>query len=266
MLKMLPILAVLAGLSSANAQPVPLNIPVPGGGTWGVLLNENFTGPNLNLAVWTPNWLNNDPTAITPPVQPDNELAAYDPARCRIVDGFLQLRLIAQPVTVGGQTYPYRTCMVQSEDKRVFVPNAVNGSALAFEARVCSPADGAAMANWPAWWTNGENHPEDGENDIMEGLSGGAAWHYHSAAGSDGDTPEGFDGRGCHTYGSRWQPGQVTYYYDGVLVGVVTDIVVSPPRPHYLILVYATSEEHGGPVMVPATMRVNWARVWRRLP
>jgi beta-glucanase (GH16 family) len=65
---------------------------------------------------------------------------------------------------------------------------------------------------------------------------------------------------GWHTYGADWEPGVVNYYYDGVLVGSTKSGVTSSPM--YLILDYAVGR-WGGPVKAPATMKVDYVRVWR---
>ena len=118
------------------------------------------------------------------------------------------------------------------------------------------------IANWPAWWTNGEDWPYDGENDIMEGLSSGnPCYHFHSPSGGPGGCKKGYFS-GWHVYGALWEPGKVRYYYDGVQVGTITTGVTSSPM--YLILNYAVSTEHGGNHRVPATMRVDSVRVWQK--
>jgi beta-glucanase (GH16 family) len=57
-------------------------------------------------------------------------------------------------------------------------------------------------------------------------------------------------------------PGKITYYYDGVLVGTIVSNIQSSPM--YMILVYGASRIHGGPVAVPATMSIDYVRVWQK--
>jgi len=84
------------------------------------------------------------------------------------------------------------------------------------------------IENWPAFWlvTPGA-WPAGGEIDVMEGLYGVAAWHYHylNSAGvrsSVGGAVPGFSGCGLHTYAVSWTAAAITFYYDGMLVGQVT--------------------------------------------
>ena len=90
-----------------------------------------------------------------------------------------------------------------------------------FEARVYLPGVDGQIANWPGFWTNGQNHPEDGEIDIVEGLDGDASWHYHYPDGAPGEHAEG-DYTGWHTYGALWEPGKISFYYDNEFVGEIT--------------------------------------------
>src|SRR4029079_14085874 len=56
------------------------------------------------------------------------------------------------------------------------------------EAQLTLPTNNGVIAHWPSWWLDGKNGPTDGEIDIMEGLSGHAAWHYHYDSGGGLDS------------------------------------------------------------------------------
>jgi beta-glucanase (GH16 family) len=110
----------------------------------------------------------------------------------------------------------------------------------------------------------------DGEIDIMEGLNGYAAWHYHYDSGGGLDShPIGGNvntSPGTHIYGVNWHPGHLDFYYDGTLVASATNGSLSggatiSSSPMYLILLYATGS---GPV--PATMVVHYVRVFQSIP
>ena len=69
---------------------------------------------------------------------------------------------------------------------------------------------GGQIENWPAFWlvTTGA-WPAGGEIDVMEGLHGYAAWHYHYLNSSGvssqvGGAVSGFSGCGKHTYQVNW--------------------------------------------------------------
>jgi beta-glucanase (GH16 family) len=130
------------------------------------------------------------------------------------------------------------------------------------EFRVYIPSDAAGnCANWPAVWSNGQTWPTDGEIDTYECLSSAASWHLHSdSTGGAADEPGGYPAgsyTGWHTFASDWEPGSVTFYYDGQKVGSHAFTV---PSPHYLILDNAAA---GDSNPVPSDMQVDYVRVWR---
>lgn len=122
------------------------------------------------------------------------------------------------------------------------------------------------IENWPAFWlvTTG-SWPAGGEIDVMEGLSGVAAWHYHyvNASGQSsqvGGVPAQFSGCGTHTYSLIWTSSTLTFYYDGVQVGQVTSSQIGVPiatGPMYVINDYAASSTYGGPTTGGVTMQVD---------
>ncbi|MER6418821.1 family 16 glycosylhydrolase [Streptomyces sp. NPDC001137] len=231
----------------STAVGAPLGIP----GTWRNVFSDEFSGTSLDGSKWNPNWLGCS-GCVTPPVNSAEE-SAYSPSQVSVSGGNLHLKAIQQSTTVNGKTYPYVSGLVESNGKAQFTYGA-------FEARIYTPASGTQIANWPAFWTDGQNWPTDGEMDVMEGLSGSACYHFHSPAGGPGGCATG-SYTGWHTYGAEWKQGAVTYYYDGKQVGQITSGITSAPM--YLILNNAVSSVHGGPTQVPADMMVDYVRVWQ---
>ncbi|WP_327319406.1 glycoside hydrolase family 16 protein [Streptomyces sp. NBC_01235] len=232
--------------SSATAN-APLGIP----GTWRNVFSDEFSGTALDGSKWNPNWLGCS-GCTTPPVNSAEE-SAYAPSQVSVSGGYLHLKAIQQPTTVNGKTYPYVSGLVESNGKAQFTYGA-------FESRIYTPASGTQIANWPAFWTDGQNWPTDGEMDVMEGLGGSACYHFHSSSGGPGGCASG-SYTGWHTYGAEWKQGSVTFYYDGKQVGQITSGITSAPM--YLILNNAISSIHGGPTQVPADMMVDYVRVWQ---
>ncbi|MER8184837.1 family 16 glycosylhydrolase [Kitasatospora sp. NPDC094015] len=241
---------------TGTPSPSPSATTAPGGGpagiagSWHSVFADEFNGSTVDPAKWTPNWLG-CATCTTPPVN-TSEQAAYAPSQSTVSGGSLHLTAVQQSTTANGKTYPYRSGMVQSNGKAQFTYGA-------FEARIYLPAAGSNVANWPAFWTDGQNWPADGENDIMEGLGGKACYHYHSPSGGPGSCAPGTF-TGWHTYGAEWAPGSVTYYYDGVKVGQITTGISNSPQ--YLILNNAV-ESTSGNTVAPADMQVDYVRVWQ---
>jgi Glycosyl hydrolases family 16 len=128
------------------------------------------------------------------------------------------------------------------------------------------PCDTAGkIENWPAFWLVATGPwPAAEEIDVMEGLNGYAAWHYHYVNSfgkqrSVGGVVSGFSGCGIHTYAVNWTRSAITFYYDDIEVGRVTSIEIGVPiasGPMYVIDDYAASPTYGGPTIGNANMVV----------
>jgi hypothetical protein len=132
--------------------------------------------------------------------------------------------------------------------------------------KITLPCDASGnIDNWPAFWldTTG-TWPAGGEIDVVEGLHGKAAWHYHylSAAGVSsqvGGAVSGFSGCGTHTYEAIWTSAAITFIYDGAQVGQVTSAEIGVPiatGPMYMVNDYAASPTEGGPTVGGVSMKV----------
>jgi len=235
-----------ATATSTPASSGPIGMP----GTWHSVFDDEFNGTGLDSTKWTPNWLGCQ-ACTTAPVN-STESEAYAPSQVSVSGGSLHLQSVEQSTTVNGQTYPYRSGMVQSNGKAEFTYGA-------FEARIYLPPSSTGIANWPAFWMDGQSWPTDGELDVMEGLGGSACFHFHSPSGAPGSCAPG-NFSGWHTYGADWEPGSVTYYYDGKEVGQITTGITSAPQ--FLILDNAVGAD-GGQTVAPADMQVDYVRVWQ---
>lgn len=233
--------------------------PMPTGvsGNWKLVFDDEFNGDSLDTSKWLTGWLS---SGITGPVN-DKESECYDPSQVTVGGGSVNLTLIAKSESCGINDPDYATGLINTAGKFTYTYGLL-------EARVWLPAANGApnmVANWPAVWTDGQNWPYDGEDDIVEGLAGQVCAHFHSAAETSGVGPAG--GSGCpggayadgwHTFAANWQPGSVTYYYDGVNIGSVTTGVTSAPM--FIVLSYDAGKAYP---KAPATMKVNYVRVWQ---
>jgi beta-glucanase (GH16 family) len=248
-----PTLVNTAALAPTSATAVSAAAPRPVGvpGSWKLKFSDEFNGTKLDTGKWSTGWL---ASGITKGAN-GAEQGCYDPKQVKVSGGSLNLTAIAKQQSCGGKTQPYSSGMVNSNGKFNFTHGTM-------EARIYMPAANGKIANWPAFWANGQNWPVNGELDVMEGLGGKAAYHFHNPSGGPGSSVPGNFAGGWHTFAATWQPGSVTYYYDGKAVGKLTSGITSAPM--YLILNNAVSKQYGGPTSVPATMKTDYVRVWQR--
>lgn len=223
---------------SASAASKPL---APIAGVSKLVFDDEFNGHILNTRVWAPAWFHDD----------------------NIQNG---TRMLRSNVSVAGGTL---NLTLNKTSGAIVSTNPYDGipghKGFQFrygyvEARIDIPAEGTQIANWPAFWTDGQNWPRDGEIDIMEGLGGVAAFHFHYPGGAPGDNASGHY-TGWHTFAANWQPGRVTFYYDGTKVGQVTNGITSAPM---YLLIENSGGRWGGPSHRPAVMKVAWVRVWQK--
>jgi beta-glucanase (GH16 family) len=234
------------------AAPGPAGAAGPPGdpASWHQVFDDEFDGSSLDTSEWSTGWYG---SGITAPANSE-ELECYDPAQVVEGGGELDLNLIAKTESCGGQTRPYASGLISTAGKFSYTYGYA-------EVRAWLPGT-STINDWPGIWADGQSWPTDGELDVVEGLGGQACWHFHDPQGAPGGCAAGssYTG-GWHTYGADWEPGSVTYYYDGTVVGTITTGITSAPM--YLILDLAADNTYGGSLAAPATMRVDYVRVWQ---
>jgi beta-glucanase (GH16 family) len=237
--------------TSGNSAPQPAGIS----GNWNLALNSEFNGSSLDTGVWHTGWFG---SGVTSPVN-SSEQDCYSPSNVNFPgDGSMHLDVTAQASTCGGVTKPYTGAMVTTN------PDDGAGGGFQYtygvlEARVYVPADGTQIADWPAVWTDGQSWPNDGEDDVMEGLGGTLCWHFHDPLGGPGACDKTI-AAGWHTFASNWQPGSVTYYYDGVKVGSIATGITGSPM---YVLLDNTVAAGKADVTTADSMQVQYVRVWQ---
>jgi beta-glucanase (GH16 family) len=253
--------AAAVGAAAPSTPPSTLATPAPASpsgapgppgdpASWQLVFDDEFNGTSLDTSKWSTGWYG---SGITAPVNSE-ELECYDPAQVAEADGELDLNLTAKSETCGGQTRPYASGLITTDGKFSYTYGYL-------EVRAWLPG-GSTISDWPGIWADGQSWPTDGELDVLEGLGGQPCWDFHDPLGAFGGcTAAGSYLGGWHTFAADWEPGSVTYYYDGAVVGSVTSGVTSAPM--YLILDLAADNEYGGPIQAPATLRVDYVRLWQ---
>ena len=184
----------------------------------------------------------------------------YSPSNVSFSGADLDLNVTDASSTCGGQTHPYTGALISSNPSDGRTGGGFQYTYGFLEAKVYIPASGTKVADWPAVWADGQSWPNDGEDDIMEGLGGSACFHFHNPAGYAGGCDTGIT-PGWHTFASDWEPGSITYYYDGKDVGTLTSGISSAPM--YIVLDNTVSSNYPSVIVGSDTMQVAYVRVWQ---
>jgi beta-glucanase (GH16 family) len=227
--------------------------PIGAAGNWRIAFDDEFSTSSLDTSLWGVGWFG---SGITKPVN-GLEDACYDPANVSESSGELDLGLVKKTENCGGGSEPYAGALVSTNGRFSFTYGFV-------EVRAWLAGSGSTVYDWPQIWTDGQSWPQNGEIDLLEGLGGGACYHWHGPPSGVGygSCPGGSFAGGWHTFGVDWEPGVVTYYYDGHNVGSVANITsLITSSPMYLILTASTSTS--SVVQAPVTERFDYVRVWQ---
>jgi hypothetical protein len=257
--------ATAFGVAEAGAEPMPAGVP----GNWQLIFNEEFSGNGLNTSIWSPGWQHG--SGVSGPMA---ESCVSSSNVSQPGNGYLYLELSATKSECGGiktdtgglvesnpadgvaghRGFSYLYGYVEW---RVWIPG-VEPSGAGCPKKGCLP-------DFPALWSLPGTH--NSEIDTMEGLGakGEACFHLPPPFGKSapGACTSGTHAGAWHTYGADWEPGVVTYYYDGVKVGELTSSEINEPQYLVMDMVNATD---GQPVVLGDTMTVDYVRVWQHPP
>jgi hypothetical protein len=223
------------GTTGSTATPDssgPVGVP----GSWTPTFDDEFDGTSLDTNMWSTSWFNGGTMNNT----------STSPANVSVANGILTLTLSSQSVGALVSTNPSGGAGTGFQMTYGYI-----------EARILFSGSGSGCNDWPAFWTDGQSWPQDGEIDIAEGL-GTLTSNYHSNAGaSNSNTIPGSWCGTWHTYGVDREPGTNTIYWDGQEVrSYATD---DGGSPQYLILNIGSGE---GSYVAGDTLQVDYVRAW----
>ena len=248
-----------------SAHPVPARSRL--------VFREEFDGDSLDGRRWNDcHWWAVDGGCT---IQTNNELQWYRPENVSVANGRLRLQAREESVEgPDGRRFAYTSGMVTTGPayaeegrpaKRTFTYGYV-------EARLRLPAD---TGLWPAFWMLPADEESKPEIDILETIDDRtreARFHFHYRDGADtrslGHTYVGPNlAAGWHRVAVDWRPGRITWIVDGRARWEVRGEAV-PDEPMYLVLNLAVGGNYPDPpdesTDFPATMKVDWVRVWQR--
>ena len=244
---------------TVKVTPVPAasNSPQPFGnisGAWKLIFDSEFTGSSLDSYQWSTGV--DGASGITNGYDAAIEQECYDPAQVNISGGILSLTAISKTEYCPpyGGTEPYTSGSITTYGRFSYTYGYT-------EARIWLPGTNSII-DWPAFWELGKLYDVSaGEIDILESLGGEACATFHNSTTSPSYCSTGTYTGGWHTYAADWEPGYINFYFDGNNVLSVNTGITSSPM--YLVLDLALSSKITSPDTTPATMKVDYVRVWQ---
>lgn len=248
-------LSATVTMQALTSKPAGDVRPVGISGSWRLVFDDEFNGSSLDLNKWQPNWLGPNDQAVTQYINSE-EYECYDPANVKVASGEVVLSVKAKkcPSSAGKSAgMPYTSAMVNTANDFTFTYGVA-------EVRMwVGGPDKNHCNNWDAFWLNGEAISSREEYDVAECLDGSFNFHLNPANVFGGQNTGPISG-GWHVFSINWQSSGATVYYDGGQIGTITQKVYK--KPMYLILQLGIKK--GGKIVVPDTMRIDYARVWQK--
>ena len=261
------------------------NNQVSPGDTLTLVFSDEFDGTQLDPAVWF--FETGDGTEYGIPGWGNDELQWYLPDNAELADGRLKIHVRRESVN----QYNYTSARINTRDRFAFRYGRI-------EASMKLPA---GQGVWPAFWMLSQDSPygewaATGEIDVVEAvnLKGSGrnriygTIHYggFGRLGQNTFTGETFDPSedvtdGFHVYAVEWDATEIRWYIDDVLYAVQNswnsfgpDASNPFPAPFdqnfYIIFNVAIGGNFPGPpnggTVLPATMEVDWVRVYSGEP
>ncbi|WP_336961756.1 glycoside hydrolase family 16 protein [Sphingobium aquiterrae] len=253
------VLALGAGCEAMAAGSVPVSVPAPAAaaGYDDLVFSDEFSALDLSPdGGGTHRWYNG--LWYRAPVERGN---------FTLQDGYVRATTDVLPLTVTSMAFLTTWPRKQGRTPRLFHYGY-------FEARLrFSPG----RFNWPAFWllssartkTGGEGGKGEWcEIDIFEGgrphIFWGTVHHWKGDSSKTNDNafmplPQGADMTQWNTVGALWQPGRISWYFNGALMGSAPSPKVCDEQALFLIV--GAQKRAYGPL--PTSVDVDWVHVYR---
>jgi beta-glucanase (GH16 family) len=219
----------LAGVSAAGAAPTTAD-PTAG---LSLAFNPHFGGKKLNTSTWSTCY----PAHECNNYGNKDEIEWYRPSGAVVSGGTLHLVATQKPTkgtdaSGAPKTYPYTSGMVTTKKSFAFTYGYV---------QVVAKIP-ATTGTWPALWLLPKAVKWPPEIDIMENFGEPNAIQATYHWGTTKDPQQTFAihttstnlAAGYHTYGLLWEPGSITWYFDGKVVKTFTSKAVPSQAMYFL--------------------------------
>lgn len=269
-------LAVVLGVGIPAWQHARLGAPYREPGAWVVVFQDDFNGTGLDETKWSPNY---PPGSWNAGGHAHNH-RGYMTEENIIVEGGL-LRIKGEnrrhPDAPANWTWGDASRELNWTTGAITTHGKFNFTYGYLEARQRMPE--GCTGFWPAFWTIHERgSPTYGEIDVVEWLSGEAtAYHValHTRASNDslvstGAVVEDLPNLTAtfHDYAIEWQPGTLTYYFDGRRVHEIRDparlALLTPQAIRINLAIGGWAADPDDATTWPAWYETDWVRVWQR--
>lgn len=260
----------------ASSSPTPTSTPTanncsatPPAGYTTLSFCDDFA--SLDTAKWENGWFTAANAPYSNPVN-DREDSRNDTRQVSTGEGNLKITTAtntdANCKLKNGSVAPYKSGLINTR-------KSFSQAYGYFEARMYLPGTNNAIHNWPAFWTNGYHTkwPDRGEIDIAEVNSDHVPNNHYHYGPTSTDLYAGY-GKGhtlspvigWHTYAVKWEPGKITWIYDGAPVASLPDSRFPNASgitsdPHYVIFNNPINIDYGA--YPNQTMLVDYVRVWK---
>jgi len=247
-------------------------------GNWVQTLNENFDGAKLDDKLWTPRLIWDGPAK--------GELQRYVEENVSVGDGVATIKCEKR----SGHQYNNPALETREYTTGAFTTFGKWTQKYGyFEAKIKLPT---ARGLWPAFWTMPDRGPEAGdvwqrretkvikgqgmEMDIFEHLTEWGGGRFNIAAHWDGYGAEHKQWGNSHTYygptsdgwhvaGFLWEPGQLTWFLDGVKVGEWKNdrICDVPSYLKFTVQMGSWATKNVDDAKLPDKFQIDYVRAWQ---
>lgn len=249
-------------------------VPIAAKGSWRLIFEDNFDGPELDREKWTTcYWWNKDGCTNLG----NAELQWYRPENVTMSEGLLRLTARRQKAKgIEDRTFNYTSGIVTTgrDYDELPRPSRVRFRYGHVEVKAKVPA---GKGFWAAIWLLPETRKSRPEIDIMEVLGDSSStlrMHYHyldaasekKSVGKDVETSDLT--ANWHVYSLTWDADKIIWYLDGKEVWRHTDIPTISSEEMYLLLNLAVGGEWAGSpsksTKFPSAYLVDYVRIWQR--